>query len=76
MDEVAKIIGAAVVALLIVVALSLFGTVLWFCFDDKLAEVTGVAELGHIPWYNVWPFTILVSFLFKSGNATAARKQN
>lgn len=68
MTKIFTILGLVVFVLIIVPALSLVMTGLWFCFDDKLAEITGVSALGSVPWYNIWPFTLLVTMLFKSGD--------
>ncbi len=58
-------------ALVAILLLSLFSTFLWFCFDDKLAEILNCPAIGHIPWYNVWPFTIFISSLFKTSVSTS-----
>lgn len=66
MNQLLGIVGVAIGSLFIIVLASLFSTFLWYCFDDKLAEVTGVPALGNIPWFNVWPFTLFISNLFKA----------
>lgn len=56
--------GLAVGGISALVLISLFQTLIWYCFDDKLAEVTGVPALGEVPWYNVWPLTLFLAGVF------------
>jgi ABC-type Mn2+/Zn2+ transport system permease subunit len=76
MEQLLKIMIAVFGVIVFILLFSLFGTFLWFCFDDKLAEIAGVPALGNIPWYNVWPATILISVLFKSSNTNNCNCKN
>lgn len=52
--------------LLLAVLASLFATLLWYCFDDKLAEICNNPAIATVPWYKMWAFTFFVSALFKA----------
>lgn len=38
---------------------------LWYCFDDKLAELVGVPAIGSLPFWNVYAACWFISYLFK-----------
>lgn len=50
------------------VVFSMWATVLWYCFDDSLATLTGYPALGNLSFFTVWPATLFISALFKSQN--------
>jgi hypothetical protein len=65
MEDIFTAIGALVATVCILVGLSMVSAGIWFCFDDRLAEYTGVAILGELPFTFVWPATLFVMWLFK-----------
>jgi hypothetical protein len=74
MKDVLALIGAVFVAVVVVVVGSLIPTLLWYTFDDKLAEIAGVPSLGTIHWLNMWGFTIFMVALF--GGNTFSKGDN
>ena len=49
---------------------SLVSMGLWYCFDDQLARLTGVDDLGQVPWTNVWAATAMISVLLSMARPT------
>lgn len=43
------------------VALTFIPTLVWYGFDDTLAELTGVPALGDLPFWSVYAFCWFVS---------------
>ncbi len=41
-----------------VICASSAATLLWYCFDDRLATLTGVAALGSLAWTLVLPLLL------------------
>lgn len=56
-----KSFGLVFYGIFLIVMASLFPVAIWFCFDDALAGIAGVPELGSIAWYHVWAATIFVN---------------
>lgn len=63
-------IGGVVLAFV----LSLIPAAIWYCFDDKLAEIAGVPALGRVPFWNMYAFCIFVMWLFKGRGVTVSKK--
>lgn len=47
---------------------SLIATALWYCFDDKLAELTATPSLGMLHWLHVWAATAFVAALLSAAS--------
>lgn len=43
-----------------VICASAAATLLWYCFDDRLAELLGRGQLGTLPWTLVFPLLLAV----------------
>lgn len=54
---VATLIGFGV---MLVLGFTLLPAILWYCIDDTLAELVGVAELGRLPFWFVFPSLMLL----------------
>jgi hypothetical protein len=33
---------------------------LWYCFDDKLAALLNMPQLGHVPWWVILLLSLVV----------------
>lgn len=73
MKKIVLVIAFSIGFIITLLAISLFSTFLWYCFDDRLAELTNIPELGTLPWYNVWPFTLFISSLFKGVQSCSSK---
>ena len=63
------VVGIIVLGLITMFALSMIPTLLWYCFDDRLAEVSGVPELGNLAWYHVYSAVFFVALLVRQGSS-------
>lgn len=57
--------------ILLIMVLTMITAFLWYTFDDSLAEVTNIPELGELPFFMVWPACLFTSALLK-GNGVGA----
>lgn len=74
-DSVFTVFGIGFVVILVSVIFSLFTTFLWFCFDDKLAEILGQPWVGDLAWYHVWPFLIFFVTVFKTTKQAPSKNE-
>ena len=52
---------------------SLIATTLWYCFDDKLAELTATPALGTLEWLHVWAATAFIAVLLAAAGPDEVR---
>lgn len=72
MSKFFTIVGVAVAALAIVVLMSMITSAFWYMIDDRLAEYTGIEQLGQLPFTFVWPATIFIGMLFKGSSSSSS----
>lgn len=53
---------------------SLIATALWYCFDDKLAELTATPALGTLNWLHVWAATGFIAVLLSAASPDEVHK--
>ncbi len=67
-----KFVAAFIGIIILLLFGSLFATLMWYCFDDTLAELTGIPELGTIGWPHMWAFTLFISAMFKGSSSSSS----
>lgn len=63
MESFAKSVGKSSIVAIVLFLCTIPPACMWYTFDDKLAEITGVASLGEIPFWNMYGFTFFIAFL-------------
>ena len=73
MDKPIVALGFILGAVTLALAISMFQTGLWYCFDDHLATLIEQPAIGNLPPTMVWPATLFLASVFK-GTSTTSRK--
>lgn len=58
--------GKATLLLALGILITFIPAAVWYCFDDKLAEITNVPALGTIPFWNMYAFCWFLTMLVSS----------